>query len=81
MQFLEFTLCKTDPDVWIHKTVMEDGTPYWKYILFYTNDVFIMSHIPVDVFTEIGRHLKLKESSIGHQKLYFISLGEKTMSI
>lgn len=52
------------------KAVKEDGTPYWEYILLYTNNVLVVSHKPKDVLAEIGKNFKLKEESIGPPKIY-----------
>lgn len=70
MQSLEFTSYKADLDVWIHKAVREDGTPYWEYILLYTEDILVICDKPIDVLEEIGRHFKLKNKSIGPPKIY-----------
>ena len=43
MNFFEFTSCNVDPDVWMRKTVKEDGSLYWEDILFYTNNVLLSS--------------------------------------
>ena len=70
MKSLDFVSCKADPDVWMRKAVKEDGTPYWEYILLYTDDVLTISATPIDVLEQVGKHFKLKDTSIGPLKLY-----------
>ena len=77
MQFFEFTSCKADPDVWMHKAGKEDEITCWKYILIYTNDVLVVSYKPIDVVEEIGKYFKLEENSTGPPKLYLGGMVSK----
>ena len=38
---LKFKSCRLDNDVWFKAATKEDGTPYYKYILVYTNDLLL----------------------------------------
>ena len=68
--FLEFTSCEADRDVWMRKAVKEDETPYWEYILCYTDDVLVISDKQTDNLEQADRNFKLKDKSISPPKLY-----------
>ena len=54
----------------MHKAVTEEGVHYQEYILLYTDDVLTISATPIDVLEQVGKHFKLKDTSIGPPKLY-----------
>ena len=43
MEFLSFTLCKAESDVWMRPAEKEDGTEYYKYVLLYVDDCHVLS--------------------------------------
>lgn len=50
MEHLRFRSCKGDPDVWIRKAdKSSNGTKYWEYVLWYTDDALCVSHHPKEV--------------------------------
>ena len=66
MNFLEFTSCKADPDLWMRKATKEDRSFYWEYVLLYTDYILVVSDQGEIVLrSEIGEHFKLKESLVG----------------
>jgi len=56
-----FTPCLVDPNVWMHLATKPDGTPYYKYILCYVDDVLIISMDPDGIVNELKEHFVLKE--------------------
>ena len=39
MLYFEYSPTHADPDVWMKRATKEDGTPYYKYILVYVDDI------------------------------------------
>ena len=46
MDEINFTPCKSDPEVWMRPGVKDDGTEYWQYFLLYTNDILCVMENP-----------------------------------
>ena len=79
MKHLHFKSCLADPDVWIRLAMSESGLEYYEYVLSWTDDCLVISHLPEFVLRhEIGKYFKLKEESIGAPKMY---LGGKMRSV
>jgi hypothetical protein len=71
MDFLGFTSCKADPDVWMRAAKKDDGSSYWEYVLLYTDDALAISMNAEHILrNEIGRYFELKEESIGPPEVY-----------
>ena len=71
MNFLGFTSCKADSDMWMREATTNEGVDYWEYLLLYVDDCLVISHRGEDVLRdEIGKHLKLKGTSIGQPDIY-----------
>ena len=48
-----------------------DGSPYYEYILLYTDDAIVISENAEDILrNRLGKYFELKESSIGPPKIY-----------
>jgi hypothetical protein len=43
MQFLNFTSCLADPDVWLRPEIKPDGTKCYVYVLLYTDDALVVN--------------------------------------
>ena len=67
---LGFTMCKADNDVWFRRAQKPDGTPYYEYLLVYTDDVLCISMDPNAVLAYLDQHFLLKPDSIGPPKQY-----------
>ena len=79
MHHLRFQSCPADPDVWMRPAIKSDGNKYWEYILLYTDDALCISEHPERTLqNELGKYFKLKEESIGPQKIY---LGGKVRKV
>ena len=79
MNFLNFTSCPADPDVWMRPAMKADGTPYYEYVILYTDDTLVISENAEQVLrTEIGKYFVLKEESIGEPSIY---LGGKMRKV
>ena len=79
MEHLQFTSCKADPDLWMRKTIKENGTEYWEYVLLYVDDALCVSTDPESVLTdEIGRYFRIKDKSVGPPS---ICLGNKVSKV
>ena len=80
MEHLGFKSCKGDPDVWMRTAVKpSDGTEYWEYVLWYTDDALCVSHHPKEVLEkEIGKFWTLKKDSVRPPNIY---LGNKVSQV
>jgi hypothetical protein len=79
MEYLNFTSCKADADVWMRPANKADGTPYYEYVLLYVDDCLVVSENPEAILRkEIGKYFKLKEASIGPPDIY---LGGKMRQV
>ena len=66
MQFLNFTSCPADSDVWIRPAIKSDGSKSYEYVLLYVDDALVVSENAESVLrNELGRYFELKEESIG----------------
>ena len=71
MDFLGFVSCRGDPDVWRRAATKKSGEKYHEYILLYVDDCLVVSHkLEAILRKEIGKHLQLKEDSIGTPSQY-----------
>ena len=67
MEHLKFESSKADPDVWFRASKRKDGTPYYNYVLLYTDDCLVISDNAEAILrNEIGKSFTLKEKSIGN---------------
>ena len=79
MEFLGFSPCKGDPDVWMRASKREDNTDYWEYVLLYVDDCLCISTHPEKIIREeIGKYFLMKEASIGPPDIY---LGGKVSQV
>ena len=69
MEFINFTLCPADPNVWMRPAIKSDGTKCYDYVS--ENAESILRN-------ELGRYFELKEESIGPPDHY---LGGKVRKI
>ena len=46
MEYLGFSPCKADPDIWIRKAKRVDNIDYWEYVLLYVDDCICISTDP-----------------------------------
>ena len=71
MHFLHFQSCPADPDVWMRPALKSDGSTCCECVLICTDDALVISENAEKILrTEIGRHFKLKEESIGPPTIY-----------
>ena len=49
MQYIGFTSCLANPDLWMMATEKEDGTQYMAYVVLYINDVMVVHHNALSV--------------------------------
>ena len=79
MEHLKFESSKADPDVWYRASKRKDGTPYYEYVLLYTDDCLVISDNAEAILrNEIGKSFTLKEKSIGDPGQY---LGGKLRKV
>ena len=79
MNFLGFTSCQADSDVWMRAATKPDGVDYFECVLLYVDDCLIISHKPEAILREeIGMYITLKEASIGPPSQY---LGGKLRQV
>ena len=79
MQFINFTSCPADPDVWMRPAIKSDGTKCYDYVLLYEDDALVVSKNAESIpRNELGRYFELKEESIGPPDHY---LGGKVRKV
>jgi hypothetical protein len=79
MEYLKFTSCKADADVWMRPATRSNGTEYYEYVLLYVDDCLVVSENPEAILRqELGKYFKLKEASIGPPDIY---LGGKMRQV
>ena len=79
MEHLNFESSKADPYVWYRESKRKDGTPYYEYILLYTDDCLVISDNAKAILRkEIGKLFTIKEQSIGDPGQY---LGGKLRKV
>ncbi len=68
---LGFPPSRADPDIWLRLSKQSTGEEYYEYVLFYVDNVLIISENAGTVLRkEIGQHFVLREESIGPQSQY-----------
>ena len=68
MQFLNFTSCPADPDVWMRPAIKSDGFKCYDYVLLNLDDALVASENAESILrNELGRYFELKEESIPPQ--------------
>jgi hypothetical protein len=72
MEHLGYKSCLVDHNVWMRKSMKDDGTQYWEYMLLYTDDYcLVVSHLPrAALLDDLGKYFTLKPGSIGPPKIY-----------
>ena len=79
MEFINFTSCPADPDVWMRPAIKSDGTKCYDYVLLYVDDALVVSEKAESILrNELGRYFELKEESIGPPDHY---LGGKVRKV
>ena len=62
MDYLGFTSCIADPDVWVRRSNHGDGTSYYGYVLLYVDNCLVISDRAENVIREeIGKYFELKQ--------------------
>lgn len=78
---MDFSPCLADCNVWFRPAVKTDGTPYYEYLLVYTDDLLVLSQNPKDILNAMDQHYLLKEGSIGSPTQYLgAQVGEYRLS-
>ena len=49
MEYLGFSPCKADADIWMKKAKRADNSDYWEYILLYVDDCLAISVDPESI--------------------------------
>ena len=79
MEYLGFSPCKADADIWMRKAKRADNTDYWEYVLLYVDDCLAILVNPESIVRdEIGKYFLMKEASIGEPDVY---LGGKVRKV
>jgi len=68
--FMGFQMCRADNDVWFRRAMKPNGTPYYEYILVYTDDILCISMDPHSILVKLDHYFLLKPDSIGPPKQY-----------
>ena len=68
---------KSDPDVWLRKSVKADGFQYYDMVLCYVDDVLCISYEPIKTMKGIQRTFKLRDDKINEHKDYLGATLEK----
>ena len=79
MEFINFTSCPADLDVWMRPAIRSDGTKSYDYVLLYVDDALVVSKNAESILrNELERYFELKEESIGPPDHY---LGGKVRKV
>ena len=79
MEFLGFTPCKADADVWMQEVKNSNGANHWEYVLLYVDNCLSVSLDPESIIrNEIGKYFKVKEPLVGELGIY---LGGKVHKV
>ena len=79
MEFINFTSCPADPDVWMRPAIKSDGTKCYDYVLLCVDDALVVSkNAESRLRNELGRYFELKEESMGPPDHY---LGGKVRKV
>ena len=79
MEYLRFSPCKTEADIWMKKTKGADNTDYWEYVLLYVDDCLCILVDPeLFIREDIEKYFLMKEASIGEPDVY---LGGKVRKV
>ena len=79
MQFLNFTSCPADPDIWMRPAIKSDGSKCYEYVLLYVDDALVISENAESILRNgLGRYFELKEESVGTPDHY---LGGKVRKV
>ena len=66
MDHMGYTSCLGDPDVWMREAVMDNGTPYYEYMLLYVDDTLCLSEHPKEALLELNKYFGLKKDKKGN---------------
>ena len=71
MDFLGFTSCNADPDLWIRPAIKSDGSHYYAYVLLHVDDALAISENTEHIMrNNIGKYFEMKETSVGNPEIY-----------
>jgi hypothetical protein len=59
-----------DADVYMRRHPCNGGTPYYKYLLVYVDDVLVVSHAPEELMKQIGSKFEIKNGKYGPPTSY-----------
>ena len=65
-----FNSMVADLDIWRRRAKWTDGTEYYELLLFYVDDILLVSHDPRPSLIELGKVFALKEGSLGTPDIY-----------
>ena len=63
MKELGYKPTQADPDVWIKRAIKHDGTPYYKMMLIYVDDVLHLAEDPAEDMTKLSKLYRLKDGT------------------
>ena len=63
MEQLGYSPTQADPDVWIKRATKRDGTPYYKMMLIYVDDVLHLADDPKEDMTKLSKLYRLKDGT------------------
>jgi len=63
MELLDYTPTQADPDVWIKRATKNDGTPYYKMMLIYVDDVLHLAEDPKEDMIKLSKLYRLKDGT------------------
>jgi len=63
MELLGYKPSQADPDVWIKRATKGDGTPYYKMMLIYVDDVLHLAEDPKEDMMKLSKLYRLKDGT------------------
>ncbi len=63
MEQLGYKPTQADPDVWIKRSLKDDGTPYYKMMLIYVDDVLHIAEDPIEDMKKLSKLYRFKDGT------------------
>jgi Reverse transcriptase (RNA-dependent DNA polymerase) len=70
LQAMGYTSTRADLEVYIRKSVKDDGSQYYKMVLCYVDDILVVSQKPFDTMDELKGTFKLKGDKVEAPDMY-----------
>lgn len=70
LQDMGYKATLADPDVWLSRGYRKNGTPYYRYIFVYVDDILVLAENPQEIMAVIAKSYRLKNDNISEPSMY-----------